>query len=275
MQNLIGKLDERVSLLPFWTIILIYSALLILIVIVAKKKRWLTNSGLLGAFFLGFVVLYFGGFSAFTLFLFFFVSSSILSKLKKAFNKREVKGNERDLVQVMSNGLPAVLGIFLVRILPLSFIGIVGFSSSIAEATADTWASSFGIMSKKEPISIVSFTRVPKGISGGVTLLGLFASFLGSFTVALLHYFIIYSSWHHILIITGAGFLGSIVDSIMGATCQEHFRQDDGTLTEKEYVGGKKLPKARGIKGFDNDVVNLVSGLLSLSFGLILATAIK
>lgn len=275
MQSLIGLLDEKISLLPFWVIILIYTLVLLLVVFLSIWRKWLTSSGILGAFLLGFIVLYFGGFSCFTLFFFFFFFSSLLSKLKRSVNKREKKGSQRDLMQVIANGLPAVLGLFLTRIYPLNAIGFVGFASAIAEATADTWSSTFGIMSKKDPLSIVSFTKVPKGISGGVTVLGLFAGFLGSFLISILYFFVINSSWHHLLIITGTGFLGSVIDSVLGATVQVHYRRDDGTLTEKEWDENKRLSRARGIPGFDNDIVNLVSGLLALSLSLFLATVIK
>ncbi len=272
MQSLIGQLDDKVSLLPLWAVILIYTGVLLLIAVVAIWKKWLTGSGLLGAVTLGFMVLYLGGFSAFTLFLFFFVSCSILSKIKRFYNSREKKGSQRDLMQVIANGLPAVVALLLSRTAPFRTIAVIGFSASVAEAVADTFSSTFGIMSRDDPVSIMTFTRVPKGISGGVTVLGLLAGAGGAVITALLHALVIYPSWQHVLLISGSGFLGSLIDSVLGATVQEHFRTLDGKLTEHEYDGDVKNVRVRGLRGFDNDMVNLTSGFLALSASLLIAS---
>ncbi len=269
---MISFLDEKISFLPSSIVMLIYSIVLLCIVGVAVWRKWLTFSGLVGAFVLGFIVLYLGGFSAFVLFFFFFASCSVLSKIKRSYNKREKKGSKRDLGQVLANGLPAVIALFLSRTTIFYSIAIIGFSSSLSEAMADTWESTFGIMSKHSPVSIITLTPVPKGISGGVTILGLLSGAAGSILMAVLHYAVISHSLRDFLIVSGVGFLSSLVDSVLGATVQEHFRSQDGTLTEKEYENGVKNEKARGIPGFDNDIVNLISGFLALSLSLFLAS---
>lgn len=275
MSSLIVRLDNSISLLPLWNIVLIYFAVLLVVVLLALWRKWLTISGLAGAFVLGFIVLYLGGFSSFLILLFFFISSSVLSKIKRAVNKKEKKGNKRDLEQVLANGIPCLIGLFLTRRTFFLRIGLIGFSSSLAEATADTWSGVFGIMSKKEPVSIVTFTKVPRGLSGGITILGLLSGLLGSFLVASLHSLIFSASIRDILIIASSGFLGSIIDSLLGATVQEHFRDSSGLLTEKEEENGIKYERVRGIPGFNNDSVNFFSGILSLSLSLLLSMLIK
>ena len=104
MQTLTGKVDRYLTLLPLWSLLLIYILLLSLIAVFAYKKKWLTLSGAVSAVILGLIVLWMGGVSAFTVFLFFFVSSSLVSKLSKFVNRREKKGNRRDMVQVLANG---------------------------------------------------------------------------------------------------------------------------------------------------------------------------
>ncbi len=272
MQSIVSLLDDRISLLPFWVIILIYTGVLLVMAVLAAWKKWLTGGGILGAVTLGFMVLYLGGFSCFSLFLFFFVSCSVLSKIKRAYNSREKKGSQRDLMQVIANGVPAVLALLLSRTPSFRNIAVIAFSSSVAEAVADTFSSTFGIMSRHDPVSVVTFTRVPKGISGGVTILGLLAGAAGAVITALLHALVIYPEWHHVLIISGAGFIASVIDSVLGATVQEHFRTKDGTLTEHEWDGEVRNMRVRGIPGFDNDMVNLTSGLLALSGSLLIAT---
>lgn len=275
MSSFAIRLDNYISLLPLWTILLIYFSVLLVVVLLAIWRKWLTLSGLVGSFVLGLIVLYLGGFSSFFILLFFFLSSSLLSKIKRAVNKKEKKGNKRDLEQVLANGIPCLIGLFLTRRTFFLRIGLIGFSSSLAEATADTWSGVFGIMSKKEPVSIVTFTKVPRGISGGVTILGLLSGLLGSFLVASLHSLIFTSTIQDILIIASSGFLGSVIDSFLGATVQEHFRDSNGLLTEKEGEGGTRYERVRGIPGFNNDSVNFCSGILSLSLSLLLSTLIK
>ena len=113
MQTLTGKLDRYMTLIPLWALLLIYLTVLSLIAILAYKKKWLTLSGSISAVVLGLIVLWMGGVSAFVVFLFFFVSSSLVSKLSKFVNRREKKGNRRDIVQVLANGVPAVIAIML------------------------------------------------------------------------------------------------------------------------------------------------------------------
>ncbi|MBQ0071215.1 MAG: DUF92 domain-containing protein, partial [Spirochaetales bacterium] len=252
-----------------------YLVLLGGIAFLAKKKRWLTTSGAIGAIVLGLIVLYVKGFSGFAVFLFFFLTCSVVSKVKKTHNNREKKGSVRDLEQVLANGLPAVLCLLFSMILPFGEVAVLGFSAALAEEMADTWSGTLGILSKEPPVSILTFTPVPKGISGGVTLLGFLGGASGALLIALVHLGTLEMSFRSFLIISGTGFLGSVVDSLLGAAFQVQYRAKDGSLTEKEYEGEEKLERVRGIPGFDNDMVNLVCGLFSalaaFSLGLILA----
>ena len=140
MQTLTGKLDRYMTLIPLWALLLTYLTVLSLIAILAYKKKWLTLSGSISAVVLGLIVLWMGGVSAFVVFLFFFVSSSLVSKLSKFVNRREKKGNRRDIVQVLANGVPAVIAIMLIRVPNLYIPALAAFSAANAEATADTWS---------------------------------------------------------------------------------------------------------------------------------------
>ena len=44
----------------------------------------------------------------------------------------------------------------------------------------DTWSSEIGsVVSKSEPIHIISWKKVPRGTNGGVSLIGILASIMG------------------------------------------------------------------------------------------------
>ena len=268
MQTLTGKVDRYLTLLPLWSLLLIYILLLSLIAVFAYKKKWLTLSGAVSAVILGLIVLWMGGVSAFTVFLFFFVSSSLVSKLSKFVNRR-------DMVQVLANGLPAALSILLIRVPSLSLASIAAFSAANAEAAADTWSGSFGVMSHRDPVSIITFTKVPRGISGGVTALGFLGGFSASLLVAILSMGVFGHGFGTACIIAGSGFLGSVIDSVLGAVLQVQYRAKDGSLTEKEEEDGEKNERVRGIPGFDNDAVNFTSGILSSSLAMLLTTLVS
>ena len=275
MQTLTGRLDRYLTLLPLWALLLIYLAVLSLIALFAYKKKWLTLSGAASAIVLGLIVLWMGGVSAFIIFLFFFVSSSLVSKVSKFVNRSEKKGSQRDIVQVLANGLPAVLAIMLIRVPSLYLASLAAFSAANAEAAADTWSGSFGVMSKKDPVSIITFTKVPRGISGGVTALGFLGGFSASLLVAVLSIGVFGHSLGIACIIAGSGFLGSVIDSVLGAVVQVQYRAKDGSLTEKDEENGEKSERVRGIPGFDNDAVNFTSGILAASLAMLLTSLVS
>ncbi len=273
MTSLAAFLDDKIALLPHWAVYLIYIALLLLIASVAFFRKWLTLGGTFTAVILGFLVLYMGGFPAFTLLLFFFLTGSLIAKAnKKDFSRIEKKSGRRDFLQVIANGLPSLLGLLIFFCTPYKRAGEVAFASALAEAMADTWASEIGKLSKNDPVSIITRTKVPKGISGGVSSIGFIGAFVGSFLMALLFIGSFKPSWSALSYITLAGFFGSVLDSVLGATLQVHYRDKDGFLTERDKdIDGKKNDRARGLPFITNDTVNFISSLFSMTAGFLLS----
>ena len=64
---------------------------------------------------------------------------------------------------------------------------------TVATATSDTWATEFGKLSKSKPISITTFQPIEHGLSGGITMIGLFGSILGASIIGLAAYLLIKS----------------------------------------------------------------------------------
>jgi uncharacterized membrane protein len=144
-------------------------------------------------------------------------------------------------------------------------------AASFAACNADTWASEIGILSKKAPISLITFKPVSPGLSGGVSPLGLLASLGGSALVALtygLYQFAAGNSgvllWLQIGIITLGGLLGSILDSLLGAAIQaKYISLETGEITEKPTNNNQPNQLVSGFAFVNNDFVNFASSFLA------------
>lgn len=85
---------------------------------------------------------------------------------------------------------------------------------------------------KGDPVLITTWKRVPKGTNGGISLNGTIFSTLGGLVIGIAHYLTVYyfsdsslwlyapPQWPIILLGAYAGFFGSLIDSILGATLQ-------------------------------------------------------
>ena len=238
---------------------------MVLMVLIARRKRFLTPGGAAAASLLGLVVMYIGGVSGFIVLAFFFLSSSVLSKLVRGIDSVAGKGSERDMMQVAANGLPAAIALILFRLSPYPAAFLAAFAAAVAEAEADTFSGEIGRLSHRDPVSIITFTRVPKGLSGGVTVLGLVSGAASSLLIALLFMGTFGCTVSAFSAVAASGFLGSVLDSFLGAALQVQYRRKDGTLTERAVENGERNERARGIAWLDNDMVNLISGLFSAS----------
>lgn len=146
--------------------------------------------------------------------------------------------------------------------------------SAIAESCGDTWASELGsVWTNGDPFLITTLKRVPKGTNGGVSLAGMVFSALAGGFIGMVYYLTVLVFVgpsmlngippQSILIVVGAlaGFLGSLLDSFLGATLQYSGKEvKTGRIVEEPGPGVKHIS---GIKILDNHSVNLVSNLLT------------
>lgn len=263
---------------PFPLVIIV--GMMALIGIIALKKQSLDASGAIAAVVMGVIVLWCTQFEGFLLLLLFFVGSNVVGRISKRIRQQslgekliEQKGSRRDAMQVLANGLMATLGA-LIWYTAGKISALILLGAALAEATSDTFAGEVGRLSKRPPVSIRTFTPVPKGLSGGITLLGTATAFISSLAIGL-SWLIFFRGYCASLsqgllalsIIAITGFMGCIVDSYLGACAQAHYKDPDtGELTEKEYKEGKPLELVQGVRWIDNDMVNLLSNIFSAVF---------
>lgn len=242
----------------------------LLIASIAYWRRSLTGSGVMMAVIVGTQIYALGSIYWYGLLLVFFISASVLSHYKKK-KKHQVeqgrfeKTGRRDGMQVLANG---GLGMVLVWCAaassnPAPFMAF--YIGVMATVTADTWGTEIGILSHQHPRSILTGKRVEKGTSGGISAWGTMGTALGSLCIGVFAAFFLWllnydgaTSW--ILFGFISGFVGALLDSVLGATVQRMFTCSVcGCETEKEVHCHTATTLKRGAGWCNNDLVNLLS----------------
>ena len=239
-------------------------------VAVSYKLRFLTLSGAVVAFVIGWIVFGLGRFAFSSVMLFFFFSSSLLSNLgsaqKSKLTEYAQKVNQRNARQILANGLVPTL-LLIAWFNSQESIFILLFLTSLAAATADTWATEIGVLSKSEPRSILGFKDVPKGTSGGVSILDTVAGFGGSVAVVILGLLVFSLSLQfpftlqNALLAAVLGLPAQIFDSILGASFQAKYRclKCERICEESKHCPGAGTELISGWKWMNNNVVNFLS----------------
>ena len=249
--------------------------------LVAVRRRLLRPDGAVAAFLLTTWLLGGGGWPWTLPVVVFFMLSSLLSYgwtgRKAAAQAVAAKGARRDLGQVAANGgVPLVtLAMWLVGV--EGEIAWVAFLAGVATATADTWGTEVGTALRSRARLITTGRAVPAGTSGGVTLAGSAAGVLGAVTIGLtglLVYppWLVGPVWKAAAAGVAGGCLGTLLDSLLGATLQGHWRTGEGEgLTERPPgPAGEWLRPARGLAWMTNDAVNLLAAVGGAGLAVIL-----
>ncbi|GAF12019.1 LOW QUALITY PROTEIN: hypothetical protein JCM19045_1175 [Bacillus sp. JCM 19045] len=245
-------------MLLFWFVII---GLVCVLLVRANK---LTRSGAIAAYFVGLFTVLGVGSNGLLLFLLFFGSSIVWSRLKDANRDEAIveKSGARDAAQVIANGGVAAFCSFLMFVFPtFALVGLVGFVGSLAAATADTWSSELGKFSKDKPVHLFTRKRLMQVFRGLFQVLGWAAAIAGSFIIAAGAVFLWWnltgSSHMWLLLFTVIGFIAHLVDSALGASVQSLYQCPScGLMTEKTFHCQKTI-RVKGFSFVTNDVVNL------------------
>lgn len=234
-----------------------------LIAAVAYRLQALSLSGAIAAALTGTVVLGAGGWTPAVLLVLFFLSSSLFTRLARQIRPEQqasfAKGGRRDARQVLANGsLPALFSLFSLMYPQINWLAAT--LGALAAATADTWATEWGVLARRQPRRITDWKVVPAGTSGGITPLGTLGSVTGALVIAgtasLLE-----GSTDLILIGFFSGVLGAALDSVLGATVQaQYYCSSCDRLTEQHPVHtvcGTGTRQHSGVAWIDNDAVNI------------------
>ncbi|KAK0057635.1 transmembrane protein 19 [Biomphalaria pfeifferi] len=253
-------------------------------------KKSLNHSGAIAGIVVGFL-LTISGLRFMVSLLVFFIFASKATKFKSARKRKfEVEfkeGGQRNWIQVVSNGGPAaVLAIlYLLEVgsidVPINFSKTYSASwyalsvmAALASSCGDTFSSEIGsAVGSSDPVHILKLKRVPRGTNGGVSLYGTLSSIIGGGIVGLGFYItelVIFSSdnlldspkqWPVVCYGALAGVIGSLIDSILGASLQY-----SGKHKKYGFIVEYKGPDVEDISGreiLNNHSVNVLSSFLT------------
>mmetsp|Transcript_20118 Transcript_20118/g.36171 ORF Transcript_20118/g.36171 Transcript_20118/m.36171 type:complete len:404 (-) Transcript_20118:87-1298(-) len=167
----------------------------------------------------------------------------------------------------------------------------LAYVAFFACCAGDTWASELGVLSKSLPRLIIKpWKKVPPGTNGGISVVGLGASAAGGMLMGLLHGVFVPGGiaslmlpfnnyWpssalsaippaqfgREVLVLTFVGFMGgfggSLLDSLLGATVQATYYDDETKKIAKR--SGPTTTKVGGWGFLSNEMVNVVSTAMS------------
>jgi uncharacterized protein (TIGR00297 family) len=257
-------LSSAIELIVYFLVVIVFG-------LIALKAKAVDFGGFIASIFIGYMIFLGGGWYWFLIMLIFFVITTQFTKFRYNYKDRlgfaQEKGGVRSWPNVLANGGAAAI----FSIMEFRFGGGIyaaAFLGAVAEATADTLATEIGLLSKREPRLITNLKKkVPTGTSGGITLIGTVSAFFGSFIIGIMATILNIipeaSPIKVLTIVTFGGIVGSITDSILGATIQRKgLCENCGKITESLRHCGKLTKKLRGIGFIDNNVVNFSSTIL-------------
>jgi uncharacterized protein (TIGR00297 family) len=219
----------------------------------AYRFRVADVSGLFSGSLVGIILIVFADVRWFLVMLAFLVIGSAATRYrydaKAAAGVAESHGGVRGYVNVFANGIVGVAAAVLYGLSGGNPLPLALFLGSVATAAADTMGGEIG-MTSHDPVLITTLEPVPKGTNGGITLLGEASALCASAAIALSAFLLGIGTFLMLLFVILAGFVGSNVDSLVGAL-----------LENKGMIGNAGT----------NLIATLSGGLLALALSLLFA----
>lgn len=190
----------------------------------AYAARGVDLSGALTGWFLGVGLYTFGGWRGFALLLLFFVVGTACTKIgyaKKALlGVAQEKGGRRGAKNAIANTTAGVVFAFLAVATPHHALFSLALAAAFATAAADTVASEIGQAFGRTTYLVTTFKRVPAGTDGAVSMEGTLAGIAASTLIAAFAAATTTITWHGAAIVVLAAFVGTTLESYLGATLE-------------------------------------------------------
>ncbi len=190
------------------------------------RMRIADISAMLSATLMGVVIIISSDINWFFILLAFFLLGSMFTRYKYTFKlahgTAEGKHGTRGYKNVFSNSLAALVLAMAYGVFPShAQVLMAAYMGSLATACGDTLASEIGQTFKGEPRMITTLKKAKRGTDGAVSWLGEGAALFGSLAIAVLAYVLIQEDMILLLVVTAGGFIGTNIDSALGATLQQ------------------------------------------------------
>jgi uncharacterized protein (TIGR00297 family) len=184
------------------------------------NKNKLTLPGAITGLIVGLLIYEGTGLTGFTMLCLFFIAGSWATGWHKHQKNINEASQPRTAWQVLANGgVAGVLAITAFVKPDLSPLFLVMMAGSFASAMADTLSSELGMIYGKRFFNIITFKKDERGLDGVVSIEGTLIGIAGGFLTALV--FWLYTDWNNALfVITIGGFIGNLVDSLLGAALE-------------------------------------------------------
>lgn len=183
--------------------------------------RGVNVSGMLAGWLVGTVIYAFFDWRGYLLLLGFFVLGTLLTKLgyrqKEAERLAQEEGGRRGARHAVANTGVAVACAVLAVTTEHPLFFAVAFAAAFATAAADTAGSEIGQLWGRRTYLVTNFRPVPRGTDGAVSLEGTLAGLVAGGLLAVLGAAVGLYPWAGALVVTAAAFLGSTLESVVGA----------------------------------------------------------
>jgi uncharacterized protein (TIGR00297 family) len=166
----------------------------------------------------------------------FFLVGSTVTKLgyarKAALGIAQEKGGARGWRNAFANGgIPALLALGgILSEGPAQTVFLIAYAAAVATAAADTCSSEIGKAYGKRTFLITTFRPVPAGTEGAVSIEGTLGGLFGSAFIASLGVLTGLFHAEGALIVTLAGFLGALAESVIGTVAEKRGWLDNHAL---------------------------------------------
>ncbi len=192
--------------------------------VLALKARSIDVSGVVAGTAVGTAIYAFLGWRGFLLLGAFFVLGTGATKLgyrrKAELGLAQESGGRRSARHAVANaGVAAAAAVFAATT-PHAELYLPAFAAAFAAAAADTLESEIGQLWGRRTVLLTTFEPVPRGTDGAVSFAGTAAGIAGAALVAVLGWAVGFYSLAGVVVVTVAGFTGSVCDSLLGATLE-------------------------------------------------------
>ena len=241
-----------------WIGMLAGGILVLLLAWFVRSRNWLDQTGSLAALWIAAILWMSGGWKALSAPVFLLVVGSVTGKLIRPNHASE----KRTAQQVFSNGLIGVV-LYMLYGITGEFHWLLLAWSSFAISVCDTISSEVGIAVGGRTYNALTLRKMAPGLSGGISLAGTAGGLAALLLLVLFLGGILPVSPIQLLWVLGTGFIGMLVDSILGSKWQALWRQGEAWSEVSSNSPQEVLVK--GLPWLDNHWVNFLSNGITMA----------